>query len=1015
MNANGRESSHHHHHQPTPHARRHHDPNRNRIRILAFIRVHLRLSFPRITPMNRAVTTMLALIATTFALLVGGDLTDAATPVPESVHVLQARPDRILAQLPNGLIVIVQQVKTAPVVSVQAWIKTGSIYEQEHVGAGLSHFLEHLLSGGTTSTRTEAQTNAILGQIGARTNASTSLDTVRYHIDTTAAHAPQAIDLLSDWMQHSLINQAEYERERDVIQREFEMGAGEPGRIYWKLTQQARYQYHPARHPTIGYLDEFLRISRAEIFDFYKRMYVPNNMVFVVAGDIDPRQTLDDVVSRWKDAPRGELPQLAFPVEPAVTDPTPVTGYADIARPRLRLAWPSTTIGAEGDYALDLLGGILGAGESARLTRTLRDEARLVNTIDAYNLSFTWGNGFFAIEAEIAPPESSPAPPSPESSSAGTTGEDLAARIDQVQAAILEQVQRIIQSGVTDAELARVKRQVLAQTLMANQEVEHIAARLARDVIGMADPDYLTRYAHAIQSITPGQVQQAAGQFLQRDRMIRVALLPKPKDEKLTEIVRPPAPSADAAVAAIPVDLDNAQLLARLTANLAAASAAVGPLQVDPVQTFTLDNGLRVLIQRSTVVPAVAMQMYRLGGLLADAPGREGVANAAAVMQLKGTQTRSAQQIAQAIEDLGAALSTQSGNNTVYAAGVALRDDYPAILELLADVTLHPTFPQDEWDKLRPRLLAGIARQNDSWSGELAQHFRATWFGGNHPWSQSTLGRAAVVENLTPDDLRAFHFDHLSAQDAVLAIYGDVDVEQAKALAARYFSALPAKPNIAFTPTPPPPPTAGFQLFQTVKPLAAAQIGLGPGLDRQSPDYPAMQVLARVVSDFPAGRLEQALRGEGPGLVYAVGAANVTGIVPGYFLIRFNTDPQRLPQALERTLQVIQQTRATPVSDADLARAKAKVLTDESFNKQTNADRAADDALALLYGLGLDDSERFLAQVAAMTPQRLLQVAQTHLHGGVAVLLSNTAIDLSNSAVNGLSESSPQPGAPAWP
>jgi len=216
--------------------------------------------------------------------------------------VLDQRQDRLIVTLPNRLIIAAQRVPAAPVVSVQAWVKTGSIYEQEHVGAGLSHFLEHLVSGGTTENRTEARSNALLGRIGAQTNAATSLDNVWYYINTTSEHTDTAIDLLSDWLQHNLVLESEYTRERDVIRSEFKMGDADPGRIFWKLTQRARYDAHPARHPTIGYLDEFLTISRDEIHDFYKRMYVPNNTVFVVAGDIDPRKVVDQVARRWKDA-----------------------------------------------------------------------------------------------------------------------------------------------------------------------------------------------------------------------------------------------------------------------------------------------------------------------------------------------------------------------------------------------------------------------------------------------------------------------------------------------------------------------------------------------------------------------------------------------------------------------------------------------------------------------------------------------------------------------------------------
>ncbi|MDP6058379.1 MAG: pitrilysin family protein, partial [Pirellulaceae bacterium] len=277
-------------------------------------------------------------------------------------QVLQERPDRLLVELPNRLLVIAQELQTAPVVSAQVWIKTGSIYEQDNAGAGLSHFLEHLVSGGTTKNRSEAESNAILGSIGAQTNAGTGLSTVQYYVNTTAAHAAEAIELLSDWMQHSVISGDEFHRERDVIQREFQMGQGDPRRVLWKLTQTARYRFHPARYPTIGYLDEFLRIGRDEIYEFYRLMYVPNNMVFVVVGAIDKQQIVDQIARLWADSKPGDLPDLKFPIEPPLVEARHLAGTADIKKSRLRLAWPGTRLGADGDYALDLLGVVLGQG-----------------------------------------------------------------------------------------------------------------------------------------------------------------------------------------------------------------------------------------------------------------------------------------------------------------------------------------------------------------------------------------------------------------------------------------------------------------------------------------------------------------------------------------------------------------------------------------------------------------------------------------------------------------------------
>ena len=180
------------------------------------------------------------------------------------------------------------------------------------------------------------------------------------------------------------------------------MDEGEPGRVLWTLTQMARYRAHPARHPTIGYLDEFLAISRGEITNFYDRMYVPNNMVFVVCGDIDKQKIVDQVAALWAESAARELPALSFPIEPEITQPKQISGVADTRRPQLRLAWPGTQLGQDRDYALDVLAVVLGQGESSRLVRRVRDQQHLVNTIEAYNLSFHWGKGYIGVDAEIA-------------------------------------------------------------------------------------------------------------------------------------------------------------------------------------------------------------------------------------------------------------------------------------------------------------------------------------------------------------------------------------------------------------------------------------------------------------------------------------------------------------------------------------------------------------------------------------------------------------------------------------
>jgi zinc protease len=887
--------------------------------------------------------------------------------VASEYRVLDQNEKRLIVELPNGLIVITESIPTAPVVSVQCWIKTGSIYEQQHNGAGLSHFLEHLVSGGTTDKRTEAESSAALGRMGAQTNAATSLDTVRYYVNTTSAHTAEAVDLVSDWMMNSKITPTEYARERDVIQREFEMGQGDPGRIFWKMTQQARYAAHPARHPTIGYLDEFLTVSRDEIYDFYKTMYVPNNMVFVVVGDIDQKKVVAQITELWKDAKPGKLPELSFAAEPMIDQPREVTGYADVTRPRLRLIWPGTQLAGEHDYALDLLAQILGQGELSRLVQTVRNEKKLVTSIDAYNLSFTWGEGFFGIDAQAV-------------------SED---QLDNVRAAVLEEIAKIKAEGVTEAELDRAKAKTIASVVYAAQTAEATASRLASDVMGMGNPDYLRDYAEAIRKLTPADLKAAAEALLLDDRITTLKLLPQ--REGVAKLDR--SEDADASQwPSMAIDLDNRHLAAKITAHAKQTREAAAVAEVQPMQMHTLDNGLRVLIQRDTRLPIVAMQWYHLGGLLADDTGREGVANAMATMMMKGAGDRTAEQIASDLQSIGAQMSTSSGSNTFYLNALSLADDWQTVLGLAADVIQKPTFPADQWALMQPRLLAGIDAVGDRWSGEMSAEFEKLYF-GDHPWSQPTVGRREVVESLTADDLKAFHGRRLSASDSVLAIVGDIDPAKVKAEVAKRFGKMLAKGKVPFERKIPKRTSTGVKQVKTAKPLTAVQIGFGPAVQRDDPDYAKVIVMTRIVSNFPSGWLHQALRGEGPGLVYASWAYPRTGVIPGYWTIAFNTGAATAPLAIERSMAVVDRLKNEPIDDASMKRAVSAALTGEAFGQQSNAQRATRAALNELYGIGFDQSEQYIAQLRAVTPADVQAAARKYLVDPVALVLSNESID----------------------
>jgi len=218
--------------------------------------------------------------------------------------------------LDHGLSILIEENHANPIVSVQVFVRTGSIYEQEYLGSGISHFFEHIISGGTTSYRTGEESRAILETIGNNANAYTTTDHTAYYIHTTSDHWTTALDLLADWMLHSEITETEFLREKGVVQREIEQELDDPQRLLFQLASETQYQEHPARYPVIGYKELVQQVSRDDLLTYYRRMYTPNNMILVVVGDVDTQDALERIRTAFDSGERRHLPALSLPQEP---------------------------------------------------------------------------------------------------------------------------------------------------------------------------------------------------------------------------------------------------------------------------------------------------------------------------------------------------------------------------------------------------------------------------------------------------------------------------------------------------------------------------------------------------------------------------------------------------------------------------------------------------------------------------------------------------------------------------
>src|SRR5213075_1332974 len=217
--------------------------------------------------------------------------------------------------LANGLTLIVQEDRSAPVASVQAWCAAGSTTEDKHLGAGLSHILEHMLFKGT-KTRSTNEIAQKIQDVGGYINAYTSFDRTVFWIDVPKDGIATAVDVLADAMVNSTLPTEEYQKEQEVIRREFAMGSDDPDRVVGLRLFATAYQRHPYRFPVIGEIEIYNQLTQEQVMQYYKTRYVPNILTFIVAGDVDAEKVRQQLTELFKPYPEQSLKPVFIPAEP---------------------------------------------------------------------------------------------------------------------------------------------------------------------------------------------------------------------------------------------------------------------------------------------------------------------------------------------------------------------------------------------------------------------------------------------------------------------------------------------------------------------------------------------------------------------------------------------------------------------------------------------------------------------------------------------------------------------------
>src|SRR5450432_2230758 len=632
-------------------------------------------------------------------------------------------PGVTLTTLDNGLTIIVREDHSAPVVSAQAWSMAGSIHEGKWLGAGLSHVLEHMLFKGTT-TRPGSRIDQEVQEAGGYMNAYTSFDRTVYHIDVPNTGAITAIDILCDIMQHASLPPDDLAKELDVIRREMDMGQDDPGRRSGRRLFETAYTRSPYRFTVIGYLDIFNELKPEDIRAYYHEKYAPNNVFYVVAGDVKRDEVITQIKTAYAQTKARALPPNFLPPEPKQTAPREIIEQAPIELGHLHFAWHIPELRHPDVPVLDVLAVLLGSGRSSRLYQQVRERQGVVHHVDAWTYN-PGSTGLFGMSAIVD-----------------------ADKFTAAREAMLAEIEKIKSLSVSADEVQKAVKQFVSATLGTRKTMEGQAQNLGGNWLAANDLNFSERYLAAIKHVNHSDVQRVAREYLTAENRTLYALLPNGTSPKLS--------------ATIETNKDNA------------------------IQKIEFPNGLRLLVKEDHRLPFVEFRAALKGGVLAETPANNGITLMLGKMLLQGTQKRTAEKIATEIESVGGHIDSYGGNNSFGVNAEVLSSDFTTGLDLLADVLLNPTFPAAPLEREREVQIATISSQRDNLLKSASNAMRRTLF-GNIGYGLDTLGTEETVTKLQAADLKAFHQKLVAPNNCVLAIFGDVKASEVKAAVEKTF------------------------------------------------------------------------------------------------------------------------------------------------------------------------------------------------------------------------------------
>ncbi len=878
-------------------------------------------------------------------------------------------------ELANGLEVVLHVDDSDPLAAVAMTFHVGSAREVEG-RTGFAHLFEHLFFLDSENLG-PGGLDRLMTRIGSATNGSTSRDRTNYFEVVPIDGLEKALWAEADKLGFFIntVSESVVAKEKQVVKNEKRQSVDNRpyGHNSFVIDRAMYPEGHPYRWQVIGSLADLDAATLADAREFHQHWYGPGNATLVVAGDIDPTRTMEWIEKYFGEIPARETPPSVDLPEVRLDASRLLYHEDNFANlPLLTVAWPTVPLFHPDSYALQVLASLLSDGKATPLYEVLVEEAGLAPSVSTFHSAQELAGQFRLRTLAHA-------------------GTDL----DEVMAALDTAFARFEEQGVPDSELMRVKAGTETGFYQGLSSALGKAFQLANYAIFADDPGYAARDLEQILAVGADDVMRVYNRYVKDRPYVATSFVPM----GAADLALAGSEMAEVVTEPIVQGAEGEFVVTRGDERTAGGSfdrsvePPFGPspsIRAPDVWRRTLANGVPALGVEDRETPTVQFELRFRGGTLLEEAGKTGAANLLAETMLEGTANRAPEELEQEIDLLGASIYASAGRESFSISGSTLARNYAATMALVEEILMEPRFDPDRFELARQRVLSAIRSSEASPPAVAGAAFNGLVY-GDHVLAASPQGTSERVEEISLDDLRAYHGSAFVPEAAAFLVAGAVSADEAltplASLAGRWAGA--AAPSL---PDPPSwsPERAGLY-FIDFPGAAQSVINVGRlSMARTDDEYhPATVMNFRLGGGGFAADLTQVLR-EGKGYTYGVGSGFRGGRYPGAFAVSTSV---RSNVTLE-SLQIIKdmlETYGPTFDDEDLEvtrgfllRANASAF--ETLGAKLGVVRAVSD-----FGFAPDYILQQEQAVRDMTVSRIRELAERHLTGDLIWLVAGDA------------------------